>query len=66
MKLSFLLKKYAISSQNSGITSYPSVHNLLHANQLIKGFNASVGTMNCGCHRAARFRFFSFRFGFNF
>ena len=50
MKLSFfLLRKYAISSQNSGITSYPTMHTHLHANQLNKGFNASVGTMNCGC-----------------
>ena len=33
------------------ITSYLTMHTHLHANQLnkFKGFNASVGTMNCGC-----------------
>ena len=57
MKLSFfLLRKYAIRNQNngiisysSGITSYPTMHAHLHANRLNKLFNASVGTMNCGC-----------------
>ena len=47
------VKQYTISSQNSsypsGITSYPTIHTHLHANQLNKGFNASVGIMNCGC-----------------
>ena len=52
----FVLRKYAISSKDSGIisyssglTSYPTMHTHLHANQRNKGFNASVGTMNCGC-----------------
>ena len=54
----FLLRKYMISSQNSGITSYPSEITsypticipfcmlISRINDLI---NASVGTMNCGC-----------------
>ena len=33
----FLLRKYAISSQNSGITSYPTIHTHLHADQWNKG-----------------------------
>ena len=44
------MRKYDISSKNGGITSYSTMHAHLHANQLNKGFNASVGTMNCGCH----------------
>ena len=47
--LVFLLRKYTIRSQNSGITSCPTIHTHLHANhcnQLNKGFNASVGTVS--------------------
>ena len=43
------MRKYDISSKNGGITSYSTMHAHLHANQLNKGFNASVGTINCGC-----------------
>ena len=45
----YVVKTAVCNCCPSMITSYSTMHTYLHANQSNKGFNASVGSMNCGC-----------------